>query len=142
MLTIALHYVSEGISMLEESTKLTKDFLAILPSKTPVTIVSYGESPDVVNTWSHYIRTSGDNTLLIPAAGMHSIENDVNQGKPLLLTFGSYDLPGSAGNGRGYHVSGTGEFQNSGKYFELMKNDHEWIRAVLVVHVNKVEQKI
>lgn len=84
----------------------------------------------VVNTWSHYIHVVNDHTLLIPSAGMHSIENDFPTDNHLTIAVGSYQVPG------------TDEFQTSGAYFDVMKAQFDWIRAVLVVHVDDIEQKI
>lgn len=129
--------------MLEKDTKLTKNFLEILPDETPVTIITDCGHPSVVNTWSHYIEVVDDKTMLIPAAGMHSIQNDLEKDDcQLILTFGSHQKSGSAGLGRGYHVHATGEFITNGKYFNDMKTKFPWIRAVLVVHVLDVEQRI
>lgn len=129
--------------MLETDTKLTKNFLEILPDETPVTIITGNQNPSVVNTWSHYIEVIDDNTMLIPAAGMHSVQNDIEkQGSQLILTFGSHKKEGSAGLGRGYHIHGNGEFAENGKYFDQMKEKFPWIRAVLIIHVSKLEQKI
>lgn len=129
--------------MLEKGTKLTKKCLEILPDETPVTIITDCNHPSVVNTWSHYIEIVDNKTMLIPAAGMHSIQNDLEKKDcQLILTFGSHQKSGSTGPGRGYHVHATGEFVTSGKYFDNMKAKFPWIRAVLVIHVLDVEQKI
>lgn len=129
--------------MLETSDKLTKNFLEILPDETPVTIITNNADPSVVNTWSHYLKVLDDQTFLIPAAGMHSIQNDIEQkGSQLILTFGSHQKVGSEGLGRGYHIHATGEFVTEGTNFDEMKAKFPWLRAVLVIHVLKVEQKI
>lgn len=128
----------------QHSTTLTKEFLEILPDETPVTIITVGANPvSIVSTWSHTVFVENDHTLLIPAGWMHSIENDFNSGhQELTLTFGSYKLIGTVGEGRGYYVYGTGEFQTSGPLFDKMSEQFDWIRAVLVVHVQEIDQKI
>ena len=56
---------------------MNEDFLDVLEDKGPATIISINSNPaSVVNTWSQYINVVADDTILIPAAGMHSIEQD------------------------------------------------------------------
>ena len=130
--------------MLEKSTTLNKGLLEIMPDPQPVTIVSVEGNPaHVVNTWSDYVQVINDQTFLIPAAGMRSIEADVQKkSSPLTIAFGSKKFAGTEGMGRGYHVHATGEFLASGEYFDQMKANFPWLRKVLVVHVTDVEQKI
>ena len=50
-------------------------FIEVIKDTTPATIVTVNAAPaHVVNTWSHYMQLIDDHTLLIPSAGMHSIE--------------------------------------------------------------------
>lgn len=55
----------------------------------------------MVNTWSQYINVVADDTILIPAAGMHSIEQDFKKDSKheLTITIGSYNYQGTAGMG-------------------------------------------
>ena len=57
----------------------------------PVTIVTINANPaSVVNTWMSYVKFDEDNNrFYLPAAGMHSIENDFAQDNHVLLTMGS-----------------------------------------------------
>lgn len=124
---------------------MNEDFLDVLQDKGPATIVSINGNPaSVVNTWSQYINVVADDTILIPAAGMHSIEQDFEKDPKheLTITIGSYNYQGTAGMGRGYHIHGSGQFINEGTYFDQMKAQFDWIRAVLVVKIHDVEQKI
>lgn len=124
---------------------MNEDFLDVLQDKGPATIVSINGNPaSVVNTWSQYINVVADDTILIPAAGMHSIEQDFEKDPKheLIITIGSYNYSGTAGMGRGYHIHGSGQFINEGAYFDQMKVQFDWIRAVLVVKIHDVEQKI
>lgn len=124
---------------------MNEDFLDVLQDKGPATIVSINGNPaSVVNTWSQYINVVSDDIILIPAAGMHSIEQDFEKDPKheLIITIGSYNYSGTAGMGRGYHIHGSGQFINEGAYFDQMKAQFDWIRAVLVVKIHDVEQKI
>lgn len=115
---------------------MNEDFLDVLQDKGPATIVSINGNPaSVVNTWSQYINVVADEKILIPAAGMHSIEQDFEKDPKheLTIAIGSYNYQGTAGMGRGYHIHGSGQFVNEGAYFDQMKAQFDWIRAVLVV---------
>ena len=86
---------------------INEEFLDVLFDKGPATIVSVNGNPaSVVNTWTQYISVVRDNTLLIPAAGMHSIENDFKNDPKhdLTIAIGSYNYEGKVGMGRGYHI--------------------------------------
>ena len=124
---------------------MTEEFLDVLRDKGPATIVSINGKPaSVVNTWSQYINVVADDTILIPAAGMHSIQNDLKADPEHALTIavGSYNYPGTTGMGCGYHIHGSGKFITEETYFDKMKAQFEWIRAVLVVKISDIEQKI
>lgn len=124
---------------------MNEKFLDVLFDKGPATIVSVNGNPaSVVNTWSQYISVVKDDTLLIPAAGMHSIENDFKKDPhhALTIAIGSYNYEGTEGMGRGYHIHGQGEFITEGIYYEQMKAQFDWIRSVLVVKIKDIEQKI
>lgn len=122
---------------------MEQEFLDVIKDQTPATIITINAHPaSVVNTWSHYINVVDDHTLLIPSAGMHSIENDLTTDNHLTVTIGSYKVEGSQGMGRGYHIHGTGKFATSGANFDRMKQQFDWIRAVLVVTIDDIQQKI
>lgn len=77
--------------------KMNEKFLQVIKDPGPATIVTVDGNPaHVVNTWSQYIKVIDDHTLLIPAAGMHSIEGDIDKGKnELTITVGSFKVPGT-----------------------------------------------
>ncbi|BDR60185.1 pyridoxamine 5'-phosphate oxidase family protein [Lactobacillus xylocopicola] len=110
----------------------------------PVTIVTINANPaSVVNTWMSYVEIAEQsNCLLIPAAGMHSIERDFGQDATVLLTVGSKKVEGTAGPGAGFHVTGSGEFVRQGPEYEEMKAKFPWLRAVLKITITKISQKI
>lgn len=110
----------------------------------PVTIVTINANPaSVVNTWMSYIKSDKEkNCLYLPAAGMHSIENDFAQDNHVLLTMGSKKVEGTAGPGAGFHVKETGKFFAEGPEFSEMQARFPWLREVLRVNINQIEQKI
>ena len=70
---------------------MNQKFLDVMNDEGPVTIVTINANPaSVVNTWMSYVKVDeANNCLYIPAAGMHSIENDFAQDNHVLLTMGS-----------------------------------------------------
>ncbi|MCD8492492.1 MAG: hypothetical protein LRY50_00130 [Geovibrio sp.] len=53
-------------------------FMNVLKNEGVVSIVSWGSGePHIVNTWNSYVNVTEDGRLLIPAAGMQSVEKDL-----------------------------------------------------------------
>ena len=123
---------------------MNQKFLDVMKDEGPVTIVTINANPaSVVNTWMSYVKVDEDNNrLYLPAAGMHSIENDFVQDNYVLLTMGSKKVEGTVGPGAGFHVKGTGEFFAEGPEFAEMKARFPWLREVLQVNIDQIEQKI
>lgn len=123
---------------------LDQKLLDVLNHEGAVAIISSSaEAPGyhVVNTWNSYVQVDGD-TLYIPAAGMHSVEGDMAHSDQVLLTMGSKEVEGTVGPGAGFHVTGRAEFLTSGSKFDQMKAAFPFLTRVLVVTVEKVDQKI
>lgn len=117
-------------------------FLAVLEHEGVVTIISSTAGDyHVVNTWNSYVKAAGDK-LYIPAAGMHSIEQDLAENNHVLLTIGSREVEGLIGPGTGFHVSGTASFASSGEIVDQMKKEFPFLTRVLVIEASSVEQKI
>ena len=95
-----------------------------------------------MNTWASYITLIDDKQLVIPAGGMHSVEQDLATDDHLLLTFGSKEVVGTVGPGAGFHVYGTGQFVTEGPAFEQKKAQFPWLSRVLIVTIAEVQQKI
>lgn len=123
---------------------MNQKFLDVMKDEGSVTIVTINANPaSVVNTWMSYVKINKEkNCLYIPAAGMHSIENDFAQDNHVLLTMGSKKVEAAAGPGAGFHVKGTGEFLAEGPEFAEMKKRFPWMREVLQVKIAQIEQKI
>lgn len=121
---------------------MNEKFLEVIAHEGPVTIVTINGNPaHVVNTWASYITVKADR-LLIPAAGMHSIEADFLKDNHVLLAFGSKEVEGTVGPGAGFHVLGTGQFVEAGVDFEEKKQQFPWVTRLLVVSIIDVQQKI
>lgn len=119
-------------------------FLEVMQHEGPVTIVTINAKPaSVVNTWGSYVNINeAGNYLLIPAAGMRSIEHDFATDNTVVLTMGSKAVEGTVGPGAGFHVHGTGEFIEAGAEFDAMQAKFPWIRKVLKVNIKEIQQKI
>lgn len=114
----------------------------VLAHEGVVTIISAnGGDYHVVNTWNSYVRMDGEQ-LLIPAAGMHSVEQDIAQNDQVLLTMGSREVEGLKGPGTGFHVKGTAAFLTEGEKVDQMKQEFPFLTRVLVVTITDIQQKI
>lgn len=121
---------------------MNKIFLDVLNHEGVVTIISNANGElHVTNTWNSYVKVEKD-ALLIPAAGMHSIEANVKINPEVLLTFGSKEVEGTMGPGAGFHVIGTAEFLTEGPEYDEMKISKPFLTRVLKVTVKDIQQKI
>jgi len=101
-----------------------------------------GKEAHVTNTWNSYVHINGTNQLLIPAAGMHSTEEDTAKNNKVKITFGSKEVQGTQGMGAGFYLEGKAAFKEEGKEFDMMKEKFPWLRKVLIVTVELVKQTI
>lgn len=121
---------------------MDKKVLDILNHEGVVTIISKGKDDfHVANTWNSYIHVH-DDLFLIPAAGMHHIEDDVKHDSHLYLTIGSKEVEGTVGPGAGFHLQGIGSFITQGEFYDEMKKDFPFLSRVLVVKIEQADQKI
>lgn len=119
-------------------------FLEVMQYEGPVTIVTrYANPANIVNTWMSYVQVDQMNDVLyVPAAGMNSIESDFNTDNRVVITVGSKEVEGTMGLGAGFHIYGRGEFISEGQIINQMKIQFPWIRKILKVTIERVEQKI
>ena len=73
-------------------------FVEVMKYEGPATIVTVNGHPaSVVNTWMSYIKVNqAGNYLLIPAAGMRSIEHDFEKDNHVTLTMGTKEVEGQS----------------------------------------------
>ncbi|KRM43837.1 pyridoxamine 5'-phosphate oxidase family protein [Lentilactobacillus parafarraginis] len=123
---------------------MDQKFLDVMKHEGPVTIVTINANPaSVVNTWMSYVTVDEKNKqLIIPAAGMHSIEDDFEMDNHVTITVGSKDVEGTVGPGAGFHIHGTGEFADSGAAFDAKKKQFPWLSRILIVTIDDIQQKI
>lgn len=119
-------------------------FLEVMQHEGPVTIVTINAHPaSVVNTWMSYVKLDLDSDVLyIPAAGMHSIEQDFQTDATVILTVGTKEVLGTQGPGAGFHIYDQGSFIELGQIFDEVKEKFPWIQKILQIKVDKIEQKI
>lgn len=121
---------------------MDKTFLEVLKHEGVVTIISNAKGNlCVTNTWNSYVKVK-DNSLLIPAGGMHHLEENIQIDSEVLLTFGSKEVKGTVGPGAGFHVLGKAEFLTEGPEYEEMKAFKPFLTRVLKVTVEDIQQKI
>ncbi|KRM08759.1 pyridoxamine 5'-phosphate oxidase family protein [Lentilactobacillus farraginis] len=121
---------------------MDQKFLDVMKHEGVVTIVTINAQPaHVVNTWASYVKVT-DKKLLIPAAGMHSIEQDFAADNHVTVAVGSKEVEGTQGPGAGFHVHGTGKFVDAGDDFDEMKAKFPWLSRVLEIEIDDIEQRI
>ncbi len=121
---------------------LTEKFYEVLKHEGVVSITSWGEGePHVTNTWNSYLVIQNEDTLLIPAAGMHSTENDVKQNDRVKVTLGSKEVLGFNNyQGTGFLIEGIASFEESGEDYTLMKEKFPFLSRVLKIKVTSLKQ--
>lgn len=121
---------------------LTEKFYEVLKHEGVVSITSWGEGePHVTNTWNSYLVIQNEDTILIPAAGMHSTENDVKQNNRVKVTLGSKEVLGFNNyQGTGFLIEGIASFEESGEDYTLMKEKFPFLSRVLKIKVTSLKQ--
>ena len=121
---------------------LTEKFYEVLKHEGVVSITSWGEEePHVTNTWNSYLVIQKEDTILIPAAGMHSTENDVKQNDRVKVTLGSKEVLGFNNyQGTGFLIEGIPSFEESGEDYTLMKEKFPFLSCVLKIKVTSLKQ--
>lgn len=121
---------------------LTEKFYEVLNHEGVVSIVSWGvDEAHVTCTWNSYLVIAEGERILIPAAGMHSTENDVNHNNKVKVTLGSREVMGYNNyQGTGFEVGGTAKFLTSGSEFHMMKEKYPFLSRVLEITVTSAKQ--
>lgn len=121
---------------------LSEKFFEVLNYEGAVSITSWGDSqPHVTCTWNSYLVVKNDDTILIPAAGMHSTEEDVAVNNQVILTLAARDVEGFNGyQGTGFRINGQASFLSEGEYFDEMKEKYPFLNRVLEVKVTEAKQ--
>lgn len=110
--------------------------LEVLEKEGVVTIVTWGASPEpnAVCTWNSYVKTTEDDRLLIPVAGMKTAQENLALQEKLIIMLGSREVEGFNG------YQGTGIVIDSGAEFDMMKNEFSFMKRLLEVKVLSAKQ--
>ncbi len=117
--------------------------LEVLEKEGVVTIVTWGASPEpnAVCTWNSYVKTTEDDRLLIPVAGMKTAQENLALQEKLIIMLGSREVEGFNGyQGTGFEIKGTGIVKDSGAEFDMMKNEFSFMKRLLEVKVLSAKQ--
>ncbi|MBP7979591.1 MAG: pyridoxamine 5'-phosphate oxidase family protein [Sebaldella sp.] len=119
-------------------------FNEVLTKEGVVSITSWSaENVHVVNTWNSYLVKSGENKLLIPAAGMRKTQKNVEANSRVILTLGSKEVLGYKDyQGTGFVIEGTAKYLTSGEEFDMMKEKFPFLSRVLEITVESLKQTI
>ena len=119
-------------------------FNEVLTKEGVVSITSWSaENVHVVNTWNSYLVKSGENKLLIPAAGMRKTQKNVEASSRVILTLGSKEVLGYKDyQGTGFVIEGTAKYLTSGEEFDMMKEKFPFLSRVLEITVESLKQTI
>ena len=119
-------------------------FNEVLTKEGVVSITSWSaENVHVVNTWNSYLVKSGENKLLIPAAGMRKTQKNVEANSRVILTLGSKEVLGYKDyQGTGFVIEGTAKYLTSGEEFDMMKEKFPFLSRVLEISVENLKQTI
>ena len=101
---------------------------------------SDGVSPHLVATWGDHVTIYGKKTLLIPAGGYHTTEENLKRNDVVQLFAVTRKVKRPDGNiGQGCVFCGNGEIQSEGKFADAVKKKFPWARGALVVKIKKIE---
>ena len=119
-------------------------FNEVLTKEGVVSITSWSaENVHVVNTWNSYLVKSGENKLLIPAAGMRKTQKNIEANNKVILTLGSKEVLGYKDyQGTGFVIEGTAKYLTSGEEFDMMKEKFPFLSRVLEITVESLKQTI
>lgn len=121
---------------------LSEKFYDVLKHEGVVSITSWGvDEPHVTNTWNSFLVILDGKRILIPAAGMHSTEKDVNVNKRVKVTLGSKKVLGFNNyQGTGFLIEGTANFIEGGSEFNMMKEKYPFLSRVLEITITSSKQ--
>ena len=122
---------------------LIEKFFEVINDEGVASIVSWGKNePNIVNTWNSYINVTSDERLLIPAAGMKSVEEDLKENNKVKVTVGSKNVQGLFMLGAGFKIEGTAKFLESGEDYEMMKEKFSFLSRVLEITITSSKQTL
>jgi hypothetical protein len=103
------------------------------------------DGPHLAGTWGESVRALGvknDEVLLVPAGGLKKTEQNLAADKRIEILFGSRQVQGTHGPGKGCRIRGIGQLQTSGELFDDVKKKFPWARGVLVIKAEEVSEQL
>ncbi len=121
----------------------TDKFFEVLNHEGVVSIVTCANNTaHVANTWNSYLIVVEENKILIPAAAMIKIEENINANPKVKLTLGSKEVMGYKYMGTGFLLEGTAKFLKDGDNFKMMKEKCPFLTRTLEVTVTSCKQTL
>ncbi len=109
---------------------------AALSQEGPAAFVTQGPAgPHLVATWNSYVEVVDASTLVFPAGGYRTTEENLRNGSPVQMIIGAR-IP----EGTGFRVSGRAELEVGTPHHLRLRERFPWARAAVVLHVSNVEQ--
>ncbi|MDY0101195.1 MAG: pyridoxamine 5'-phosphate oxidase family protein [Bacilli bacterium] len=114
----------------------------VLTKEGVVAIVSwYKKEPHITNTWNTYITVVDENTFLIPAGVMKTLEKNVQKNKNVKISIGSREVVGfNKYQGTGFLLEGEASFSYDEAYVKMLKKKYPWLTRVLVIEITTYKQ--
>jgi len=123
----------------EETTKQL--IVEILKHEGAATIVTSDvNGPYVTATWNSYIAQDENGNFLIPVGGYHQTESNIKNGSNVIILIASKQVTGKEGLGAGFRLTGSATFLSEGTIFKKTKKRFSWIRAVVMIGIDQIEQ--
>ncbi len=93
------------------------------------------DGPHLVATWNSYLELVGGDTLVFPAGGYRTTEENLRRGTRVQMIVG-----GHVPQGVGFRLTGRAELEIATPNHERVKRRFPWARAAVVLRVDSVEQ--
>ena len=115
----------------------------ILRKEGAATFATAGtDGPHLAATWNSYITVLETDELLIPVGGLHETEENIKRHNNIQMIVASKEVYGTHGPGAGYVLKGPVKFESLGGYFDQVKANFPWARAVMIFQPVDVKQLI
>ena len=114
----------------------------VLTKEGVVAIVSWcKKEPHITNTWNTYITVVDENTFLIPAGVMKTLEKNVQKNKNVKISIGSREVVGfNKYQGTGFLLTGEASFSYDETYVKMLEKKYPWLTRVLVIKITTYKQ--
>jgi hypothetical protein len=109
---------------------------AALAEEGSAAFVTQGPAgPHLVATWNSYIELLDSRTLVFPAGGYRTTEENLRGGSAVQMIIG-----GHVPDGVGFRLTGRAELEVGTPHHARVRQRFPWSRAAVVLHVSGVEQ--